>query len=617
MSWIFGKSEKQKRIEAKQDQDEAENELRLKKLKSIEPFLKKIRPKYITPEIDALIEKTTHLEPIPRYFIIDAVLSHRFTITLEEALDAWQRESEAAQKIHESIQLATITQNIPRIYQCVRFVLELLKHLVFRGYTKSMVNYASGARNFMVGILRSSQCLCYSYTMYVQAFLNQFGYDDRMSECEIPGHMFTMSDAYDMDLPFSISCDTGFYKNGYVLVEIYGASKKYTQDQMKTFLGWDDLYYRLQIMPDDKLPTCSVTSYWGQSTKRNARLAGVLWVETMCKKSFEHMIRNKFILVTILAGLVDVDKDIEKNLPYAKYGLAFDVIERQSLMSFFETDGKLNLKQRQLIYNKVKEMEPLAIQNKQVFWVSYGENDSDLICGRQLISLFYDFIYKKWNSLQEVKPLLDINQNFLELLRTRPDVPSCVISKANRIQFTLSLTLESEQSKWNVPFFSVCIVLCPKIGFVNLNVFTAYDTTVYCNKSVQSQISTVYIKKGVKILYYENMDPSIVIVVNQFPSTMATLKEIEKTHEPVKEAFLLQLQEIANGLYFNEVGKSSNPPNEFSIWSESWNTSCRNISRFYQSVSKLFCSQRSLSNGRLFIPRPKIIRSNRYYTKTK
>jgi hypothetical protein len=246
-------------------------------------LIEKFEKESITPHVHELIQKTKHLKRIPRYFIITAVLSHRFKLSFQETLSSWNKEVEEVKSIHESIHKL----DIPRLYKCGRFALHVLKHLLIRGGKQTVCSYSYGARNFIVALAKTNQCLCASYTLYVEAMVEEFGYDDYITTCSIPGHIFTVTKENNQaELEPLIGFDAGYPHNDHIKIRYW---KHKPSSEVETMLGWDKVFFKWD--KDAECESCE------QSISRSAnnKFQNLL-IEAQSSKNYEKSIRNLLIL---------------------------------------------------------------------------------------------------------------------------------------------------------------------------------------------------------------------------------------------------------------------------------------------------------------------------------
>lgn len=111
----------------------------------------------VTPQIQDILNETESIEPIARYFMLDAILSSKYTITLDEILIFWQKEETEIKKIHDNLKNLSIS----KLEKSELFAFYVLQHLVFRK-NKEICDYNIYARNFIVSLLRTNKCLCAS-----------------------------------------------------------------------------------------------------------------------------------------------------------------------------------------------------------------------------------------------------------------------------------------------------------------------------------------------------------------------------------------------------------------------------------------------------------------------
>jgi hypothetical protein len=448
------------------------------------PDLAYWRSMYMTPRIMSLIHETKDIEPIPRFFIIDAVLSNRFDISLQVARSAWQKELDAAQRIHESIQIANKKEAIPRIFQCARFALHVLKNLMQRGLTYTMLSYSLTARNFIVGLVRTSQCVCLTYTLYVQAIVNHFGYDDYISECYITGHVFNLTNVKDVtsattkDL-FEIGFEAGYFKNNMLVVKCWG-NLPYSWERIKKLLDWDEKFFRQVLKPS--MPECLTNYYWANGSKtKNSRLAADLWMESGSKKTFVKNIRNRFIITDILAELGD--PILESSLLSAKQHILYECSENQVLSTILDKKNQLPIVSRLSQYNEVQKLE---VKNDSIFTPNYGISDKEIGCARFLL-LGFSVAIRTW-TLDQLQALVHINDDYLNIIQKRKNLVQRIFFERVDRTYIFKADFDTLGTS-NVSIFSVTWAYDDK-DFIILIKDADTGSKLYCSMDQWERITT-------------------------------------------------------------------------------------------------------------------------------
>ena len=288
--------------------------------------------KHTTEQIKSLIEKTRKIDIIPRYFMIDAVLSKKFKISIEDAMSVWKRELQEVAKIHNLVK----NLDIPRVFKCARFALYVLKHLLVRGTQQTVCSYSLVARNFIVALVKTNNCLCVSYTMYVQACANYFGYNDHVSTCSLPSHIFTIIKNKHQDSDFVIAIDAGFPNNTHIAVT--NNSKK---SNVKQLLDWDDNFFKWRTFSEN-YADCE------EYTHRQQKAAYLLYQEAIVKTTFEKSLRNCLIV-----------KSLAPREMYIKDCVNFSLAQQQFYRNLFFCEKNSN-------YDFVVEAQNLDFLSKKL-----------------------------------------------------------------------------------------------------------------------------------------------------------------------------------------------------------------------------------------------------------
>jgi hypothetical protein len=533
-------------------------------LRKAEQFVKEHSKDYISPQILDLLEKTYDIDPIPRYYIIDAVLSNRFEITLAQARDAWQKELDYAQKLHESIQIIAKRDSIPRVYQCARFALNILKHLMQRGLTETMLTYDLSARNFIVGLTVTQQCVCLSYTLYVQSIVNHFGYDDYVSECSVTGHIFTLTNAKDIDsyksVPnkkfFLLGFDAGFFDNNFLEVHNWGSHEPYTMDQVKKMIDWDPLFFVLVEKTD--LPKCHVRYYWGRDKKtQNSRLAGELWMESSVKKTYIKMIRNQIILLKIFEELSDY-KNLQYAIAMAKFQVETEILEYESLIMFFDRNNFTPLKNRLAEYEKIelkKAFLLLMSLNRNKTTSNFTGRDRDLICAQGLLQLFKPYT-KTW-SIEQFLVLCEIAQKYKILLRDHLRFAEKVsIEIGPETEFTIMFDLRDKYKQHNFSLF--------RVKYVTKNQWMKYFEELKVMKirqTLYSHPSNIHTIPSEALSHLDiviiPMDKSLFIITFDFPDKESKYIQLVAEQRQVERNLIERIKKYKNGTYLRPRPKHS------------------------------------------------------------
>lgn len=245
------------------------------------PLFQRLSHEHWSPQLDDYMKRTEGMEVIARYFILDAALSSQFPISLDQAIQAWNHQLSAAQKVHEIIQ--SDPDPPPKVFQGLRFALAMLRHLLFRDTDQMVCGYNVGALNFIVALVRTNQCLCASYTLYVQALCHHFGYDDVISTCSVPGHIFNI--AHDEDT--LIGLDAGYEKNYAIYVSVK-QHLGWSWDEVKQMIHWHPQQMKLDTWDEDCEPPPTV--------RGSDPIATTLFRQARRKQTSVHTMRNLLIL---------------------------------------------------------------------------------------------------------------------------------------------------------------------------------------------------------------------------------------------------------------------------------------------------------------------------------
>ncbi len=523
-------------------------------LRESEAFVTNHTEDYVTSQALDLLFKTRDIDPIPRYFIIDAVLSNRFHISLDQAEFTWQQELDYAQKLHESIQSIAKKDSIPRVYQCARFALHILKHLMQRGFTETMVTHTDLARNFIVGLTTTQQCLCLSYTLYVQAIVNHFGYDDYISECLVPGHIFTLTNAKDdTKNSFMLGFDAGFFENSYIMVENWGSHHPYTMDQVKQMIDWDPKFFGL-IEQKNNIPQCQQQFYWGRNKKtQNSHVTGMLWLESSGKKTNIKRIRNRIILLMIFEELNDYS-NLQVAIAFAKRQVEIEIREFEALTAFFDRNNFIPPQNRLIEYDKIRIKKDYAIilsnKNANLTITNYNTANRELICAKNLLVLFEPYI-KLW-SAEQMAVLCEINAKYANIIKENAKFIFSVAEHIITQEFKISFEINFKYEHIRVDLF--------RVQYVKINQSYQYfedckksqmKQVLYCHPSLISYIP-LYALQKFTIVKMESMDSSLFIITFDFPDKEAKYLELVKKQEETEQKLLDRIQKIKTDVKHNE-----------------------------------------------------------------
>jgi hypothetical protein len=532
------------------------DELLKKDLQKAEDFLNQHSSDYITAHVLSLLENTKDIDPIPRYYIIDAVLSNRFNISLKQAKEAWQKELDYAKKLHESIQVISKRDHIPRVYQCARFALNILKHLMQRGLTQTMVNYAYVAENFIVGLVATQECMCSSYTFYVQAIVNHFGYDDYVSDCIVPGHIYTLTNAKDIHSKskvnkfFLLGFDAGFFENDMLMVQNWGSHAPFDWKQVKEMIDWDANFFFL--VEKTELPECIETNYWGRNKKsQQSHVTGLLWTKSFVKKTYLKMIRAQIILLKIFEELSEYS-NLQYAIIFAKYQIKTEILEYEMLTAFFDKENKMTLKMRISNYDKVvvkKSWLRVLQLNVNLNMANYDKADRELVCARELVVLFKDYI-NIWTTEQFIV-LCDINQKCKKMIKEQTKFAERVGVKHDFHGFRLILEGYiydgSNKGTHQLDLFQV--------QYISINQATEYFNDVHANPLVvyshPSSIRKIpaVARSKLFIISMSSMDKSLFIVTFDYPDKDSKYVELVVQQQKYEHDLLIRMREIKNGTF--------------------------------------------------------------------
>lgn len=127
--------------------------------------------------------------------ILDACSSKSFSIDLVSATQRWLKEKEILKSIHLKAQKFVLPHQ-----KATFFALNSLYYLQF-GHKSWEENaeiltefepscpYTPDAKNFIITLVETNQCLCLCYTNYVVAAGEEFGYEKLIYSCHMPGHI--------------------------------------------------------------------------------------------------------------------------------------------------------------------------------------------------------------------------------------------------------------------------------------------------------------------------------------------------------------------------------------------------------------------------------------------
>jgi len=155
------------------------------------------------------------LNPIVKYYIVDAVLSHTFDITTEEAVAGWKTYLREAQFIKEGIYHRHA--KISETFRQAATGIHVLEYFMRRKTGAVVCGFQHTAINFIVSMLRSDMAICHSYTMFVHAIALQLKLY-LLRPCHVPGHVFTIVNGDDS---YALSFDAGFQDNDYMYIILH------------------------------------------------------------------------------------------------------------------------------------------------------------------------------------------------------------------------------------------------------------------------------------------------------------------------------------------------------------------------------------------------------------
>jgi hypothetical protein len=552
------------------------DELTKRSLQNSEEFVTEKQKEYVNEKVKMLLEKTADLEPIPRYFIIDAVLSNRFNITLAEARYAWDKELEFAKKIVGDIQPL---KNIPKVYRCARFVLAMLKHLMQRGLTQTVVSYQHVADNFIVGLTRTYQCVCSSYSLYIQAMVDYFDYSDYISDCIVTGHTFTVTNSYGQKPGknvFVLGFDAGFFANNWLLVRSWGSHGTYSIETVKKMINWDPTFFGL--VQEKQFPNCIQTHYWGRDKNTtNSHVAGNLWLRTFTKKTMMKMIRNQYIVLHLVQDLED--SNLYYATVFAKHQLHSEIVELEVLRKFFVlptyktkiTDGTPLYKETSLVERLQDYDENVVRMQKSVRKLLGNANlnmspyivaDRELHCMRALIYYFRSYI-KKW-SIEEFQVLRIIQKHFASLLKNHAIVAEELITTypksfryiydfyINRsVQINFAVTLDNRKDD-EFPLFNFYAVERGDLKYLKyvkkgscIYLSSIYKTAQYFDYFTPKH----FISKGIKLIFLPSMTKNIVIVTYDYPERDQDYVDFILQKKTEETELLQRIDEIKRGTF--------------------------------------------------------------------
>ncbi len=407
-------------------------------------LLQTFEQKYITQHVLDLVAKTKDIDIIPRYYIIDAVLASRFNITLKQAMDVWENELQAVALIDVAVKKA----HIPRQYQCARFALHVLKHLLLRGQEQTVCSYSYGARNFMVALVKTNQCLCAAYTLYVASMVLHFGYNDYVSECRVPGHIFTVSKNTSGE--YLLGFDAGFLHNDYIRVKTWPNSNPQTLPNIEQLLNWDTNIFRWKTKK--QLLVCKTR----KGSKKSFTEYDLLFGESHTKKSFENTVRNVYIL-NLLDG---------RNYDFVRKYMCLMLVSHEFYKQLFNPSTKINLYLEEQKSINLLECLKTDTDNYQVFTSKLGRHNA----ARYILQLFPAFYGA---DTPELDFLYTIYQDIMNTMTS-----SCKIKK-NTLANGKSLTMIKKSVKNGKKHLSEVYYLACLTK--SSNVMIPNNSTIYYN----------------------------------------------------------------------------------------------------------------------------------------
>jgi hypothetical protein len=532
---------------------------------------KKYKEQYIDNRIKQLLFDTQELEPIARIYIIDAVLSNRFSISLQEAKQTWLKEIEAVHKIHESIIEQNKHDNIPRVYQCARFALHVLKHLMQRGLTYTMLSYSLTARNFIVGLVATSQCVCLSYSLYVQSLVNYFGYDDYTSDCRIPGHIFTMtnlkdhpeskprpktSSDEDKEHVFEIGFDAGYFKNRKIEVTIWSQDKNIDVPTLKKYLDWDNDFFSLFIQHTH--PNCLLGTYWGKAgdkQNRNSRTAGNLWNESFYKKTFSKMIRTQFILLEILSQLNDLK--INRCITAAEILILYEIYEYQTYSKILTLDTVPIYQQIKKLQSKLTPLANAYHKDKDLglYLLLNGTASLEILCSRNLVQLFQPWVKPSLDhSLDQI--LIDIHKDYVKLIQLEKGLTIELDANKNNCSLIISTRFFIKDIQHKLDLFSVCYVQTTQLNWQDqLTNLLEPECKVYY--SLVRDFNFTLPSFMIQVIESSNMPNNLVIVTYDYPKTQQKLDQLKTYYQKKQIKFEARVSSIRAGTFVSQRHQKS------------------------------------------------------------
>ena len=108
-------------------------------------------------------------------------------------MNRWVQEMQVLQTIDVNAK-----EKFPQnpILQAVYFVSHVQYYLLYKKLDSSSANiqcpYTDKARNFIISLIETNQCLCACYSHYTMAAAEEFGYSQYVGECIVPGHVFNV-----------------------------------------------------------------------------------------------------------------------------------------------------------------------------------------------------------------------------------------------------------------------------------------------------------------------------------------------------------------------------------------------------------------------------------------
>lgn len=181
--------------------------------------------------LQAIPENVRKHNPVLAFYVVDAVLSRTFSLSVAECMEAWNRHTQAAERIWQKIYRDT-KRDAPDVFREIAFGIHTLDYLLRQGSDQIVCGFQDTGRNFVIAIARSNMSVCIGYAMYMMAMCAHFKLRNTHL-CGVEGHVFNMVRSTDGHV--KISYDAGFEQNTLIEVAIHALNQEY-MTQLRTLL---------------------------------------------------------------------------------------------------------------------------------------------------------------------------------------------------------------------------------------------------------------------------------------------------------------------------------------------------------------------------------------------